>query len=591
MYIDRVPNRKSPPAILLRESVRVGDKIVKRTLANLSSLPEEAIEAVRVILKGGHLSEPGESFQVESSRPCGHVQAIKLVMDRLGMASILGGKDCPEYNIALALIAQRILQPSSKLASSQSFENTTLAEEFGVAGVDENGLYQAMDWLVEHQGQIEKNLAKLHLDEGATVFYDVSCSSYYGEHCPLAARGYNRDGLKLPSIVYGLLTDQEGRPISVQVYPGNTADPVTVPDQIENLRNRFGVGRFVIVGDRGMLTQTQIDKLKENSGCGWISCLRSNDIRKILDSNDSEQAPLFNQKNLAEITHPDFPNERLIVCYNPILAMDRARTRQELLDLTEKQLQQIAQSVAKHPKISAASIGIKVGKVINKYKMAKHFKLTIGDASLQWERKEEAIKREAQLDGLYVIRTSESKEQLSAEDAVRTYKSLGNVEKAFRTFKGLDLRVRPIYHRLENRVRAHIFLCMLAYYVEWNMRQALASMMYADEDLVQNRAQRDPVLKVEPSAKIRQKQTTHQTEEGLTLRNWRGILETLSTVVQNKCRIGEGETAVYFNKETELDESQKEIFRLLCAEAPHWAGKPVPSKWKAKLRPILDSIS
>jgi hypothetical protein len=342
MYIDVVPNRSSPPAVLLRETERVGVKTVKRTLANLSALSPEAIAALRVILKGGRLVEATDQFTIEHSLPCGHVQAVRLAMQRLGMEQLVSSKPCPERDAVLALIAQRLIRPTSKLESTALFADTTLAEDFGVSGIDENKLYAAMDWLLDRQPFIERKLANRHLGTNAMVFYDVSSSSYHGTHCPLAVRGYNRDGLKLPSIVYGLLSDQEGRPVAVRVYPGNTADPATMPDQIEALRKEFQVGHFIIVGDRGMLTKAQIDKLRELSGCGWLSCLRTGDIKKLIEERDPSNAPLFTHADLAELQHPDFPGERLIACFNPLLAMDRNHTREELLLCTEKLLAKLA---------------------------------------------------------------------------------------------------------------------------------------------------------------------------------------------------------------------------------------------------------
>jgi Transposase DDE domain len=575
MYIDIVPNRNSPPAVLLRESERVGAKTFKRTLANLSALPPEAVAALRLILKGGRVAEASERFAVEKSLPCGHVRAVKLAMRRLGMEGLVSSKPCPERDAVLAMIAQRLLRPCSKLESAALFADTALAEEFGVAGIGEDGLYAAMDWLAGRQPFIERKLAGRHLGEGAMVFYDVSSSSYHGTHCPLAVRGYNRDGLKLPSIVYGLLTDRQGRPIAVRVYPGNTADPATVPDQIEALRADFGVGRFVIVGDRGMLTGAQIAKLREQSGCGWISCLRSSDIRKLLAARDPSDAPLFTQGDLAELQHPDFPGERLVACYNPLLAMDRRHTREELLACTEKLLAKIAAQVSarKEKPLSAAEIGVKAGRAVNRYKVGKHFALEITDGRLAWSRKQAGIEREQALDGIYVVRTSEAEETLSASDAVRAYKRLGNVEKAFRTFKGVDLRVRPVNHRLEERVRAHILLCMLSYYVEWHMRQALAPLLYAEEDLEGSRAAREPVAKALPTPAVRRKRAEKLSTDGHPLRRWDGIVSALSTISRNTCRVGEGKTAVRFTRDTEPDVYQSRIFELLEQDGPAWPAK------------------
>jgi transposase len=408
------------------------------------------------------------------------------------------------------------------------------------------------------------------LSSGGRVFYDLSSSSYYGSHCPLAARCHNRDGLKLPAIAYGLLTDDGGRPVAMSVYPGNTGDPATVPDQVESLRRRFGIGRFVLVGDRGMLTSAQIDQLRQREGCGWISCLRSGDIRKLLESRGQTDAPLFDQRNLAELSHPDFPGERLIACFNPLLATDRDRTRGELLKATETWLAKVAGEVARRTAkpLSAAQIGQKVGRGINRYKVAKHFSVEIADNRLGWARKEESIAREKALDGLYIIRTPESAESLSAEDAVRAYKQLGDVEKAFRTLKGLDLRIRPIHHRLETRVRAHMFLCMLAYYVEWHMREALAPLLFVEENLALARATRDPVTKATATESTQAKKNSRQSENGFPVRHFNGLLSALATLCSNTCRVGEGRQAVRFQRSTEASAYQREAFRLLNVKVP-----------------------
>jgi transposase len=571
MYIAVIPNRKSPPAVLLREDRREGGKTVKHTLANLSALPPEALAALRTVLKGERLVGAADYFAVERSLPCGHVRAVRGMMERLGLTTLIGSKPSRERDLALAMVAQRVVKPDSKLGTVRLFVDTTLAADFGVTGADEDDLYAAMDWLLARQPFIEKKLAARHLVAGGRVFYDVSSSSYYGKHCPLAVRGNNRDGLKLPSVVYGLLTDDDGRPVAIQAWPGNTGDPATVPERIEALRGRFGVGRFVIVGDRGMLTSARIDELRATGGdCGWISCLRSSDIRTLLEARGETDAPLFDQRNLAELSHPNFPDERLMACYNPLLAADRARTRQELLAATEKLLEKLSRQVARRTvtPLKATEIGVKVGRVINRYKVAKHFALHIGDGRLTWTRKEQSIAREQTLDGVYVIRTSETVEALTAPDAVRAYKRLGNVEKAFRTFKGIDLRVRPINHRLEDRVRAHLFLCMLAYYVEWHMRQALAPLLYVDEDLATIRDTRDPVAPAAPSARAMEKKVSKTSESGLPLRSFNGLLNALATLCANTCRVGEGKNSARFERATEANALQQEAFRLLKVKLP-----------------------
>jgi hypothetical protein len=570
MYIDIVPNRTSPPAVLLREDHREGGRTIKRTLANLSALPPEAVATLRATLKGERLVGAADYFVVEQSLPCGHVRAVKGTMERLAMTELISSKPCRERDLVLAMVAQRVVRPDSKLGTAARFADTTLAVDFAVQEANEDDLYAAMDWVLERQPFIEKKLAQRHLPTGGRVFYDLSSSSYYGSHCSLAARCHNRDGLKLPAIAYGLLTDDGGRPVAISVYPGNTGDPTTVPDQVEAMRKRFGIGRFVLVGDRGMLTSAQIEKLRKLDGCGWISCLRSGDIRKLLESRGQTDTPLFDQKNLAELSHPDFPGERLIACFNPLLAMDRDRTRTELLEATEAWLTKQACQVARRTQkpLSAAQIGQKVGRGLNRYKVAKHFSLQIADNRLSWSRKQASIAREKALDGVYIIRTPEPANALSAEDAVRAYKQLGDVEKAFRTLKGLDLRMRPIHHRLETRVRAHMFLCMLAYYVEWHMRQALAPLLFVEEDLVQARATRDPVAQAIPSESALAKKNSKRSHDGLPLRHFNGLLCVLSTLCSNTCRVGEGKHAARFQRPTEATPHQREAFRLLEVKTP-----------------------
>ena len=564
MYVDTIPNRKSPPAILLRENHREGGKTVKTTIANLSKCPPEAIEALRLALRGVQLVPKDEFFAVEKSTPHGHVRAVLGVMRKLGVDTLLASRPCRERDLVMAMVAQRVLNPVSKLATTRQWHATTLAQELGVEDADANALYAAMDWLNKRQPRIEKKLAKRHLEEGAVVLFDVSSSSYHGRKCPLAQRGYNRDGEKLRSIVYGLLADGKGRPVAIDVYPGNTGDPSTVPDQVEKLRNRFGLERVVLVGDRGMLTQAQIDALREHPGLGWISALRFSAIRALAEDG-AFQPSLFDTQNLAEITSKDYPGERLMVCFNPLLAEDRKRTRNELLAVTETRLGKIAAQAARRTKkpMTADEIGVKVGKIINRCKVGKHFGWTIEDNLLRFERNEESIAREAQTDGFYIVRTSESADTLSAEDTVRTYKSLGQVEQAFRCMKGVDLRVRPIRHRGEAHVRAHIFLCMLAYYVEWHMRTALSPVLFQDGELDTARWERDPVAKAEPSQSARAKKCGKETEDGWPVHSLRTLLDELGTRCKNICRAGEGKNTIRFEQLTELSPFQQHVFDLL----------------------------
>lgn len=564
MYIDTVPNRNSPPAVLLRESRREGGKMVKTTIANLSKCPPEAVEALRLALRGVKLVPQEEFFCVERSTPHGHVQAVTGMMRKLGMDVLLASRPCRERDLVMAMIAQRLLDPASKLATTRLWHTTTLAQELGVEDGNANELYDALDWLLPRQDRIEKKLAKRHLEDGAVVLFDVSSSSYHGRTCPLALYGYNRDGDRLPSIVYGLLADGQGRPVAVDVYAGNTGDPSTVPDQVEKLRERFGLQRVVLVGDRGMLTQTQIGALRGYPGLGWISALRFTAIRDLAESG-AFQPSLFDAQNLAEITSQDYPGERLVVCFNPLLAEDRKRTREELLAATQARLERVAAEVARrtHKATTAAEIGVKVGKIINRHKVGKHFTLTIEDNRLHFQRNEESIAREAQLDGIYIIRTSETQATLSAEDTVRTYKSLGQVEQAFRCMKTIDLRVRPIRHRSEAHVRAHILVCMLAYYVEWHMRKALSSVLFQDDELDAARWQRDPVAKAEPSEGARKKKHTKTTPNRWPVHSLRTLLAELGTRCKNICRTGEGKNAIRFEQLTQPTPFQEHIFGLL----------------------------
>lgn len=564
MYIDTVPNRNSPPAVLLRESRREGGKMVKTTIANLSKCPPAAIEALRLALRGVQLVPKEEIFAVERSIPHGHVQAVLGLMRKLGVDTLLASRPCRERDVVLAMLAQRLLDPCSKLATTRVWHTTTLAQELGVEDADANELYGALDWLLERQERIEKKLAKRYLGQDAVVLFDVSSSSYHGRTCPLAQYEYNRDGEKLPSIVYGLLADGQGCPVAVDVYAGNTGDPSTVPDQVEKLRARFGLERAVLVGDRGMLTQTQIDALRAYPGLGWISALRFTAIRDLAEQG-TFQLSLFDRQNLAEITSEAYPGERLVVCYNPLLAEDRKRTREELLTATQARLAAIAAEVTRRTKtpLSADEIGVKVGKVLNRHKVGKHFRLTIEDNRFHFERDEASIEREARLDGIYIIRTSEKPDALSAENTVRTYKSLGQVEQAFRCMKSVDLRVRPIRHRNEAHVRAHIFLCMLAYYVEWHLRKALSSVLFEDDELDAVRWKRDPVAKAEPSESAREKKRTKKTADGWPVHSLHTLLNELATRCKNTCRTGEGKTQLRFELLTEATPFQTHIFGLL----------------------------
>ena len=538
MYIETVPNRNSPPAILLREGRRQGDKVLKRTLANLSDWPREKIESLRRLLRDEPLVSPQDLFSTYQTLPHGHVEAILLAIRKLGLDALIAAKPCAQRDLVLAMIVERILHAGSKLATTRLWHSTTLAEELGVAEATEDDLYGAMDWLLERQKRIEKRLAERHLREGGLVLYDVSSSYYEGRTCPLAHYGHDRDGRKgLPIIVYGLLTDIEGRPVAVEVYPGNTADPSTLLDQVDKLRQQFHLARVVLVGDRGMLTQPKVEKLKQHAGMGWITALTSVAIQRLV-AEGTLQLSLFDEKNLLEIQSAQYPGERLMACYNPLLAEERKRKREDLLQSTEKALTRIVKEAErrKHKPLLATEIALKVGKILGRYKMGKHFEHKIEEGKLSWERRWEAIEQEAKLDGVYVIRTSETAEQLSAGDTVRGYKSLSQVERGFRCLKSLDLRIRPIHHRTEERVPAHIFLCMLAYYVEWHLRRVWAPLLFEDEELPHERQRRDPVLPARSSESAQAKKVNKQTADGFPVHSFGTLLLELS----NRSRVTYG---------------------------------------------------
>lgn len=537
MHIENIPNRNSKPTILLRESYREGGKVKKRTLANLTKCPPDAIDAIRAVCKGKTLCATDSRITLGESRQLGNVLAIKTAMDKLRIAELISPKSCDERSVILALLTERLIRPASKLSSAIGFENSTIPETFGLpTNFSEDKIYEAMDWILERRDSIERKLAARHLGNGDSAFYDLSCSSYHGTHCPLAQRGHNRDKLPLPAVEYGLLTDCEGRPVSISVYPGNTGDPSTVPDQVDKLRKSFKLKRVSLVGDRGMLTQAQIDKISENPGLKWISCLRSNDIKKLIADRDPSDMPLFTETNIAEITHKDFPGERLVACFNPFLQEDRTRTRNELLAATERDLKKIKDGLGlrKSKPYTDAEIGSRTSLALDKHKMRKHFILKIENGTLTFERNLQSIKDEEALDGIYVIRTNISEDELSAGDAVKAYKSLGNVEKAFRTMKGMDVHIRPIYHRLETRVKAHIFLCMLAYYIEWHMRQSLSELLYAEDDLPEARASRDPVAQAKPTTEAMRKKRTKKSASGFNLDCWRGVMDKMGTLMKSK---------------------------------------------------------
>lgn len=561
----RIYKGKTYQSHLLRRTFRVGSQVKHETLGNISHLPPHLIDLVRRSLAGEEFLPARSAFQIDRSLPHGHVQAVLGSIRRLGLEALLASKPCPQRDLVVAMIAERLLHPCSKLATTRLWHTSTLADELNVARATEDDLYQALDWLLARQAQVEKRLAQRHLKTGAIVLYDVSSSYYEGHTCPLARLGHNRDGKKGPPIiVYGLLTDGEGRPVAIDVYPGNTGDPTTVPDQVEKLRQRFGLSRVVLVGDRGMLTEAQIRKLKQHAGLGWISALRGPAIRELVETK-SLQLSLFDETNLAEITSPEYPGERLVACFNPLLAEERRRKRRELIEATEKDLAKIAAEVKRRTRtpLREADIALKAGKVLNRYKVAKHFSLTIANGVFRWERREDAIRREGELDGIYVVRTSEPANRCSAPDAVRRYKSLAQVERAFRSLKGLDLRIRPIHHRTEDHVRAHILVCMLAFYVEWHMRRNLAPLLFDDEQLSQDRLRRDPVAPAEISVSAQAKKADRTTADGLPVHSFDTLLQELSTRCRNTCRIAADLNAPAFHQLTEPSALQSRAFQLL----------------------------
>jgi CBS domain-containing protein len=556
MFITAIPNRNSRPAILLREGYREDGKVKMRTLANLSNLPPEKIAALKAALKGGAV---GGDPIVESSLPHGHVLAVTGMMDQLGLPKLLFGKRHHLRELALALVAGRVIEPCSKLSLAQALakgaEHHSLGEvlglgELGKAIDPENPessqekraageFYAAMDWLLERQAKIEDALAKRHLSSGCTVLYDLSSSYFEGSSCPLAKYGYSRDHRKdRPQVQYGLLCNEDGIPVAIEVVEGNTGDPKTIPAQVERLRERFGLERVVVVGDRGMVTEARIREDIATVGYDWISALVHKSILPLVNAKVITPS-LFDERGLAEITHPDYPGERLIACYNPIRAQDQVRKREDLLALTEKGLQKVADACRreKKPLQGVTEIGLKTGAALAKYKMAKFFSIRIHDCGMSWHRKPEVLAKDAAMDGIYVIRTSLPEEAMGAEQAVLTYKRLAKVERAFRTMKSVDLQVRPIYHRTEERVKAHLFLCMLAYYVEWHLRQAWAPLLYTDEE---GSLRDTPVSPVQASASGKLKKKRAHTVDGLPLQSFSGLMKTLSALSLTRIRVGKG---------------------------------------------------
>jgi len=566
MYVTVVPNRKSPPATLLRESYREEGKVKNRTVANISDWPPEQIEALRAVLKGD-LAGVGPMPEVEASLPHGHVAAVLGTARHIGMEKLLSNKWGRERDLVMALVCGRVLAPSSKLALAQALQpgsaHHTLGQELAVEGATEDELYGAMDWLLARQEKIENALAKKHLSNGCTVLYDLSSSYFEGSTCPLAKFGYSRDHRPdRLQVSYGLLCNGEGVPVAIEVVEGNTGDPQTIPAQVSKLKERFGLGRVVVVGDRGMVTTTQIEGAIEPGGFGWISALKHGAVEK-LALEKVIQPSLFDETGIAEINHTSFPGERLIACLNPFMKAKREKVRENLLSLTEKELAKVAAACVRErkPLDGQAQVGLAAGRVVNRFGMAKYFRLHVGNHSLRYARRSEVIAREAATDGIYVIRTSEPKEAFTAEKAVSTYKELAKVERAFRCLKGVDLQVRPIHHRLEDRVKAHLFLCMLAYYIEWHLRQAWAGLLFHDEE---GGTRTTPVAPIEPSESAKTKKRSPRANPDLPLQTYRGLIQSLAALSRSIIRLGNS-TYTRCAKPTPL---QAEAFKRLGLALP-----------------------
>jgi transposase len=520
---------------LLRRSYREGKEVKNETLGNLSHLPDDLIEVVRRGLRGEKFVPANERLEIIASTPHGDVDVVLRAMRRLDFSSLLSSRPCPEVNLVIGMVAARIVAPDTKLATTRWWHTRTLAEELDVGKADEDDLYAAMDWLVERQDTIERKLAARHLKPGGLVLYDLSSSYFEGKCCPLAALGKNRDGKKGKlQVNYGLLTDRRGCPVAVSVYSGDTGDATTFLPQVRKLRDAFGLEQMVLVGDRGMISSASIAQLRTED-FGWITALKSGQIHTLIDDGQL-QLGLFDQRNLFELSHPDFAGERLIACRNPELAKLRAHKRDALIAATTEELDKVRKMVARGKLKRSGEIGVRVGKVVNKYKVAKHFELTITEAKFEFSLRQEQIAAEAALDGIYVIRTGVAKRTMNSADAVRNYKALSSVERAFRSLKTVDLKVRPIHHRLENRVRAHIFLCMLAYYVEWHMREAWRELMFADEDQAA-KATRDPVAPARRSEAAEMKASSKELEDGTSVHSFHTLINELSTIVRNTCRV------------------------------------------------------
>ncbi len=544
-------------AHLLRRTYREGGKVKNETVGNLSHLPEELVELVRRWLAGERFLVGVDAFEVERSLPHGHVAAVLGMARKLELARLLDRQPSPERARVLAMVVQQVLQPGSKLACTRALAQSTLAEELSVEGVDADELYGALDWLGERQGQIEQRLARRHLGEGSHVLYDVSSSYFEGRTCPLLALGYSRDGRRgTLQIIYGLLLDREGRPVAIEVFEGGLHDDKTLPAQIEKLRARFGFTTLVLIVDRGMATKANLETLSGAQGIGWVTALKAPQVKKLVKEG-SLQLSLFDQLNLAEIASPDYPGERLVVCRNPLVAAERARKRDDLLAATEALLAPIKQRVDAGTLTGATEIALAVGQVINNRKVKKHFELVIADSRFEYHRKQEQIDQEAALDGFYVLRTNLADDTLTAPDIVRSYKQLAHAERAFRTLKSPELEIRPIRHRREDRVRAHAFLCLLAYYLEWHLRAAWAPLLFQDE---QPPLAGDPVAKAERSPAAKRKASTQKTGNGDTCHSFTSLLAELALIVRDTNRIPQ--TGATFSKTTRANPTQARALEL-----------------------------
>jgi hypothetical protein len=522
-------------ATLLRRSYRQDGKVKKETLANLSHLPADAVDVLRRVLAGEALMSVDDAFEIERSLPAGHVTAALAMARRLGLAKVLDRSPCPERDLCLAMIVGRVICPGSKLGMVRTLGQSTLAEELGVQGADEDDLYEAMDWLLERQDTIEDRLAARHLFDGEMVLYDVSSSYFEGRTCPLARRGYSRDGKSgLGQIIYGLLCDDDGRPVAVEVFTGECHDDKTLPSQVTKLKDRFGLSRVIVVADRGMVTKANIELLTQTDGVDWITALKAPTIKKLARSGVF-QPSLFDEQNLGEITDvAEFPGERLIVCRNPLVGAQRARKREELLAATEVDLAAIAHRVTAGTLSGADQIGLAVGPALKRYRMRKHFQVTITDATFTCTRRREEIAAEAALDGFYILRTSLTENDIPIQDAIRAYKNLEQAERAFGSLKGPDLQIRPIHHHLADRVRAHVLICMLAYYLTWHLKAAWKPLLFTDEN---RPVSRDPVAKAVRSPAAQRKAQTKRTSTDQPAHSYQTLLAELATQTRNTTRL------------------------------------------------------